>query len=333
MLATISDRRIAVTTPANLVDHYEAKILSAADYDAFGAVVPGRFTEEVPYHYGFAGFERDDDIKGSGNSYYTEARLFDPRIARWLSPDPVEVASMSPYAAFSNNPLRYGDPRGQDSVDLVEEKRTKSTTGGKLPPSVPDRISRDAVDVRVEKLTAKGSDVPTREKSIDLFPKPDLTKPPNPPNLLKGAVAPGRAKGVSEAIADLSAQRHVLLTDNEEARVEEMYRYTSSHLTSGKLDFTLGKLQLPPLSQHLRPDELQALTGVILRWNLGNTLKSEFPTFGEKFTTATKMVEPSINLTIPGPTLTVDDAEAAARATARAAVRAVERINAWLDSK
>jgi len=32
--------------------------------------------------------EKDDDIKGSWNSYTTEFREYDPRIARWFSIDP-----------------------------------------------------------------------------------------------------------------------------------------------------------------------------------------------------------------------------------------------------
>ena len=48
------------------------------------------------YRYGFNGMERDDEIKGSGNSYTTEFRLLDPRLGRWPSTDPVTHAQFSP---------------------------------------------------------------------------------------------------------------------------------------------------------------------------------------------------------------------------------------------
>lgn len=65
--------------------------------------------------YGHNGMEKDDEIKGSGNSYSTFFRGYDPRIGRWLSIDPVDHPNMSPYCAFDNNPIYYSDPQGADS--------------------------------------------------------------------------------------------------------------------------------------------------------------------------------------------------------------------------
>lgn len=121
VLATVSDRRTAVVGAGTTVDHYVAETLSSTDYDPFGAPSPGRFSETRAYRFGFSGLERDDELKGTGNSYYTEERLFDPRIGRWLSPDPVQLSAGSPYAGFSNNPLRFGDPRGQLDWDGIKD--------------------------------------------------------------------------------------------------------------------------------------------------------------------------------------------------------------------
>jgi RHS repeat-associated protein len=64
--------------------------------------------------YGFNGMEKDDEVKGSGNSYTTEFRQYDARLGRWLSIDPLTLnyPSQSPYAAFNNNPIYYSDPTG-----------------------------------------------------------------------------------------------------------------------------------------------------------------------------------------------------------------------------
>ena len=42
-----------------------------SDYLAFGMQMPGRYSSSGDYRYGFNGYEKDDDIKGSGNSYTT----------------------------------------------------------------------------------------------------------------------------------------------------------------------------------------------------------------------------------------------------------------------
>jgi RHS repeat-associated protein len=124
--STITDRKreipfgLSASTPnPPPVTHYEAEVVSASDYDPFGSLLYGRNQANaggVAYRYGFSGLERDDEIKGAGNSYYTNARLFDPRLGRWLSPDPVHVADSSPFVGFGNNPQRYSDPKGTNAV-------------------------------------------------------------------------------------------------------------------------------------------------------------------------------------------------------------------------
>jgi RHS repeat-associated protein len=121
VLATVSDRKVGVLAPDGSVTSYAPQILSTTDYDPFGAPSPGRFNETDGYRFGFNSFERDDELKGPGNSYYARDRLFDPRLGRWLSPDPVQLAYASPYAGFSNNPLRFGDPRGQLDWDSFKD--------------------------------------------------------------------------------------------------------------------------------------------------------------------------------------------------------------------
>lgn len=61
--------------------------------------------------------EKDDEVKGDGNSYTTEFRQYDPRLGRWLSLDPLmmQFPHMSPYCAFDNNPIYFVDPYGLSS--------------------------------------------------------------------------------------------------------------------------------------------------------------------------------------------------------------------------
>lgn len=67
------------------------------------------------YKYGFNGMERDDEMKGSGNSYDFGARMYDSRLGRWSAIDPkfgLQPGS-SPYKFAFNNPLIFIDPEGE----------------------------------------------------------------------------------------------------------------------------------------------------------------------------------------------------------------------------
>lgn len=69
-----------------------------------------------PYSYGFNGMESDDEVKGTKNSYDFGARMYDPRIGRWLSLDPLQekYPSQSAYNFVQNNPIYWLDLDGRD---------------------------------------------------------------------------------------------------------------------------------------------------------------------------------------------------------------------------
>lgn len=60
--------------------------------------------------------EKDGELKGEGNSYDFGARMYDPRIGKWLSVDPMQAKypDMSPFNFANNNPIYYIDPDGRD---------------------------------------------------------------------------------------------------------------------------------------------------------------------------------------------------------------------------
>jgi len=60
--------------------------------------------------------EKDDEVKGQGNSLDFGARIYDPRIGRWLSIDPLfkKYPSWSPYNFVLNTPIQAIDPDGRD---------------------------------------------------------------------------------------------------------------------------------------------------------------------------------------------------------------------------
>jgi RHS repeat-associated protein len=70
------------------------------------------------YRYGFNGKENDNEVKGAGNQLDFGARIYDSRLGRWFSPDPLEAkfTSFSPYNYSLNSPIIFKDIDGRDIV-------------------------------------------------------------------------------------------------------------------------------------------------------------------------------------------------------------------------
>ena len=72
-------------------------------------LVPNRHGSSNSYRYGFQGQEKDDELKGEGNSLNYTFRMHDPRVGRFFATDPLfrQYAYNSPYA-FSENRIIDG---------------------------------------------------------------------------------------------------------------------------------------------------------------------------------------------------------------------------------
>lgn len=96
---------------------------------SFGVNTPIALRNGAAYRYGFNGMERDDEVKGSGNSYTTTFRQYDPRLGRWFSLDPLadKFPWQSPYVGMDNNPIALSDPLGDSTKTTVTKHEGKST--------------------------------------------------------------------------------------------------------------------------------------------------------------------------------------------------------------
>jgi RHS repeat-associated protein len=68
------------------------------------------------YMFGFDGMPKDNEVYGEGNAYDFGARIYDPRISRWLSTEPLQdkYPMYSPYIFAGNNPITFVDVDGKD---------------------------------------------------------------------------------------------------------------------------------------------------------------------------------------------------------------------------
>ena len=99
--------------------------------------------------------EKDDEIKGEGNSYDFGARIYDPRIGRWLSRDAFEhlYVPISPYAFALNNPLIFIDPDGNTIFDkngkpvtINENSETGQLTASDITGTSDETLIRAIID-------------------------------------------------------------------------------------------------------------------------------------------------------------------------------------------
>jgi RHS repeat-associated protein len=109
---------------AHLLYDNPSKDLREKDYYPFGMVMPGRNFSSENYRFGFNGMVKDNELKGEGNSYDFGARLYDPRLGRWLAPEPLyfKYPGNSTYSFSLNNPIFLSDANGLDVIITVNIK-------------------------------------------------------------------------------------------------------------------------------------------------------------------------------------------------------------------
>jgi RHS repeat-associated protein len=92
------------------------------DYYAFGMQMPGRKLSGG-YRYGFNGKENDNEVKGEGNQQDYGMRIYDGRIGKFLSVDPLTKGfpQLTPYQFASNSPIANIDLDGGEAkyYDIV----------------------------------------------------------------------------------------------------------------------------------------------------------------------------------------------------------------------
>ncbi|MCK6650352.1 MAG: hypothetical protein L6Q66_11915, partial [Bacteroidia bacterium] len=94
--------------------------------------MPGRqYVGATGYRYGFNGKESDDEVKGSGNQQDYGMRIYDPRLGKFLSVDPLAASysMLTPYQFACNSPIDGIDLDGLEHLD-ANESRIEITTGG-----------------------------------------------------------------------------------------------------------------------------------------------------------------------------------------------------------
>ncbi|WP_207428887.1 GH-E family nuclease [Pedobacter sp. SYSU D00535] len=142
VMSVISGRRFGS------LGNYTADVVSQQDYYPFGMIQPGRSFSSGGYRYGFNGKENDNEVKGEGNQQDYGMRIYDPRLGRFLSEDPLtrKYSFLTPYQFASNSPIMGIDEDGGElkyyNIDWV-------TRNGKSQLSIANQIKTDNVALGV----------------------------------------------------------------------------------------------------------------------------------------------------------------------------------------
>jgi len=133
-------------------------ILAHLNYYPFGMLLPNRHESSNEYRYGFQGQEKDDEIKGEGNSLNYKYRMHDARIGRFFAVDPLASSypHNSPYAFSENSVIAFVELEGLENLSIHTFSFAPfSTFGGGYKGNGVDRKFGDPIDFRREKENFK----------------------------------------------------------------------------------------------------------------------------------------------------------------------------------
>jgi RHS repeat-associated protein len=144
ILATITDKKLQVSTNTTSTAYFEADLQTVQDYYAFGMQMPGRKLSGG-YRYGFNGKENDNEVKGEGNQQDYGMRIYDGRIGKFLSVDPLtpKYPELTPYQFASNRPIDGIDRDGLEYCPYI----TKFNTEGRSFSSYVSAFDNGFIDI------------------------------------------------------------------------------------------------------------------------------------------------------------------------------------------
>ncbi|HEY9083476.1 MAG TPA: hypothetical protein VIN73_09080, partial [Vicingaceae bacterium] len=130
--AVVSDLKESTLNGATgAPEDFEPVVATISNYYPFGSPQPGRNFSSGDYRYGFNGYEKDDEVKGSGNHYGFMDYGYDPRTGKRWNVDPKTSSSpwQSPYTYAANSPIENIDTDGETDtyyILVVDGKTGKS---------------------------------------------------------------------------------------------------------------------------------------------------------------------------------------------------------------
>lgn len=116
-------------------------LLSKSEYYPYGMKINDLSYNATGARYGYNGKEQDNEIKGDNNSIDFGARIYDPRVSRFLSQDPLikDFAFQSPFIYAGDKPINSIDKDGEREHIMIFYNVTKH--GNKFVTTYDDKMT------------------------------------------------------------------------------------------------------------------------------------------------------------------------------------------------
>ncbi len=156
------DLTVDITYATPTIKSYMADIKNTYDYYPFGMIMPGRNFNEGEYRFGFNGKERDDSWFGTGTIYDYGFRIYDARIGKFLSVDPLTKSypMLTPYQFASNTPLMGVDKDGLELEITITAKYWQNRVKSVLEQGDDEMVKIAALAPAMISLTKTLDDLP-----------------------------------------------------------------------------------------------------------------------------------------------------------------------------
>jgi len=118
--------------------------------------MPGRHNSSDSYRYGFQGQEKDDEVKGEGNSVNYKYRMHDPRLGRFFAVDPLaaKYPHNSVYAFSENMVVHMIELEGLEATTYKANQSGPTTNANG---STNSSVDGAANNIKVHDLSSNGA--------------------------------------------------------------------------------------------------------------------------------------------------------------------------------
>ncbi len=195
VLTSISDLVYPISSGGTAIDYYQVGINRVTDYSPFGVQLDGRTITggiaDKAYRYGFQNQEKDNEIKGEGNSLNYEFRMHDPRLGRFFAVDPLaaDYPWNSSYAFSENMVIHMVELEGLEAAKPMTTNGIIGGAGAELnPPTQGNTMTgsnQGTVSLANQKKNAKSTIAPAStmpsKPVADNLSKAPYAPPPREP--------------------------------------------------------------------------------------------------------------------------------------------------------
>lgn len=246
--------------------------------------MPGRkFAVDGSYRFGFNGKENDNEVKGEGNHYDYGFRIYDPRIAKFLSVDPLAKSFpwYTPYQFAGNKPIIAID------LDGLEEKIVISNSIIRHKPSTQIQTAISLLDQSVAHSNAINH-------IINRLNMEELSSPKEPRNVVEFGTMGELTVSEKREIIENTVRQFTICIASDQRTNPDFNPNTVSETYSATYDFNYTLLGNKEKIDDIK-SAVKTATTVIEFASEARDITGKLPDFLDQISTPTSIVQNAID--------------------------------------